>query len=105
MNFWVYVLRCSDDAYYTGHTDNLELRIAQHQSGTFAGYTSNRRPVTLMYAQEFPSREEALVAEMQIKGWSRKKKEALFRGDWTEVNRLSRGKHRHQRKSILPRSS
>ena len=73
MSFWVYVLRCSDMSYYTGHTDNLDMRVAQHQSGEWPGYTSNRLPVALMYSAEFVSREEALVVEMRIKGWSRKK--------------------------------
>ena len=95
--FWVYILRCADASYYTGHTDNLEYRIAQHRSGEVEGYTSTRIPVELVYTQEFTTREEALAAEFRIKGWSRKKKEALMRDDWAEVNRLSRGKHRHQR--------
>jgi len=95
--FWVYILRCADNSYYTGHTDNLEQRIGQHRSGTVEGYTSTRLPVALVHTQEFVTREEALAAELQIKGWSRKKKEALMRNDWGAVNRLSRGKHRHQR--------
>lgn len=97
MSFWIYVLRCSDASYYTGHTDNLDLRIAQHQSGEWPGYTSTRLPVELMYSAPVATREEALTAELRIKGWSRKKKEALFRENWAEINRLSRGKHRHQR--------
>ena len=95
--FWVYILRCSDDSYYTGHTDNLEQRIGKHQTGEIEGYTSTRLPVSLVYAQEFPTRSEALSAERQLKGWTRKKKEALMRSDWNELNRLSRGKHQHQR--------
>ena len=55
------------------------------------------KPLSLVYSCAFPSREEALQAERQIKGWSRKKKEAMLREDWAAVNRLSRGKHRHQR--------
>ena len=46
--FWVYILRCSDGSYYTGHTDNLESRIAQHQSGECEGYTATRLPVELV---------------------------------------------------------
>ena len=61
-------------------------------SGEIAGYTSTRRPLRLVFAQEFPSRVEALAAERQIKGWSRKKKEAMMRGDWKEVRRLAWGK-------------
>ena len=93
--FWVYILRCADRSYYTGHTDNLEQRIGQHQCGEGDGYTSTRRPVELAWAQECASREDALSAELQIKGWSRKKKEAMMRGDWAEVSRLARGKSVH----------
>ena len=82
---------------YTGHTDNLEQRIAQHQSGEFGGYTATRKPVELVFAQECATREETLGAEQQLKGWSRKKKEAMMQGNWAAVNQLSRGKHRHQR--------
>ena len=92
MSFWVYLLKCSDGSYYTGHTENLEKRIGEHQSGAYGGYTSTRLPVILAFAQDFPSREEALTSERQIKGWSRKKKEAMMRGDWDEVSRLARGK-------------
>jgi predicted GIY-YIG superfamily endonuclease len=92
MSFWVYVLQCSDGSYYTGHTDNLQHRIGLHQSGEVPGYTHSRRPVELAFSQECATREEALSAELQIKGWSRRKKEALFRGDWDEVVRLANTK-------------
>ena len=85
MVFWVYILRCFDGMYYTGHTDHLEKRVAQHQLGEIPGFTATRRPVVLAYSQEFATREEALAAELQIKPWSRKKKEALIRGDWTAL--------------------
>jgi predicted GIY-YIG superfamily endonuclease len=91
MSFWVYILKCTDGSYYTGHTDNLEKRIEEHQSGACGGYTLTRLPVELAFSQDFPTREEALTSERQIKGWSRKKKEAMIRGDWNEVSRLSRG--------------
>ena len=90
MTFWAYVLRCSDGSYYTGHTDELEARLAAHESGEFEGYTAKRRPVTLVWSQEFSTREEALSAERRIRGWSRAKKEALIRGDWEGVQLLSR---------------
>jgi putative endonuclease len=89
MSFWVYIVRCADNSYYTGHTDNLEKRIMEHQTGAIECYTSTRLPVTLVFAEEFPAREEALAHERQIKGWSRKKKEAMMRGDWDEVSRLA----------------
>lgn len=84
--FWGYVLKCSDGTCYTGHTDNLEMRFAQHRCGECGGYTAKRLPVTLVWSQEFFTREEALIAERQIKGWSRKKKEAMMHGDWNEVS-------------------
>lgn len=68
MSFYVYILKCADDSYYTGHTDNLEKRIAEHQTGTIEGYTSTRLPVKLVFSQEFPTRLEALASERQIKG-------------------------------------
>lgn len=89
--FWVYILRCADKSYYTGHTDNLENRIAQHHQGYFPTcYTYKRRPLELVFSQDFATREEALTSEQQIKGWSRKKKEAMIRDDWAEVSRLAK---------------
>ncbi|MGH7792576.1 MAG: GIY-YIG nuclease family protein, partial [Thermodesulfobacteriota bacterium] len=93
MSFWVYILRCADNSYYTGHTDNLEKRIAEHQAGEVEGYTSTRLPVVLVFSEEFPSREEAKACERRIKGWNRKKNEAMIRGDWAEIFRLLRKKH------------
>jgi putative endonuclease len=90
--FYIYILKCSDNSYYTGHTDSLEKRIAAHQSGLIEGYTKDKRPVKLEFRQEFTTREEAIRAEIQIKGWSRKKKEAMIRGDWKEVSRLAKNK-------------
>ena len=78
----MYILRCADRSYYTGHTDNLEERIAKHQVGEIEGYTSTRRPVRLLFSEEFSTRSEVLAVERRIKGWSRRKKEALIRGDW-----------------------
>jgi putative endonuclease len=91
MSFWVYILKCADGSYYTGHTDNLEKRLSEHCAGVCDGYTSKRLPVSLVFSQDFPTRIEALAGERQIKGWSRKKKEAMMRGDWAEVSRLSKG--------------
>jgi predicted GIY-YIG superfamily endonuclease len=89
VSFWVYILRCGDGSYYTGHTDNLEGRLAQHTAGAITTcYTFKRRPVELVFAQEFATREEALTSECRIKGWSRKKKEAMIRGNWGEVSQV-----------------
>jgi putative endonuclease len=86
---WVYILECADKSYYTGTTKDLKARIAQHQNGTIEGYTSTRRPVKLVYAQEFPLFVDAIRAERQIKGWSRAKKEALIRGDFELLHSLA----------------
>jgi tRNA/rRNA methyltransferase len=89
MSFWAYMLRCADGSYYVGHTDDLEARIGAHQSGLLKGYTQKRRPVRLVWSQEFAERDEAFRAERQIKGWSRAKKEALIRGDWDGLHLLA----------------
>jgi len=97
MDFWVYILQCADNSYYTGHTDNIEKRIAEHQRGEIPGcYTARRLPVTLVFSQVFSTREEALSSERQIKGWSRAKKAAMIHGDWQEVSRLARRRRRKQ---------
>jgi tRNA/rRNA methyltransferase len=90
LSFHAYMLRCADDSYYIGHTDNLEQRIGQHQLGAIEGYTQKRRPVTLIWSQDFPTRAEAIEAERQIKGWTRAKKQALANGDWDAVRELAR---------------
>ena len=95
MSFWIYILKCRDASYYTGHTDNIEMRIEQHKQRHFPDcYTASRLPVELVFTQPHTTREEALAAERQIKGWSRKKKEAMMRGDWQEVSRLAQNTHR-----------
>jgi predicted GIY-YIG superfamily endonuclease len=90
--FYVYILECSDGSYYTGHTDDLEARLSAHQTGTFGGYTSKRRPVELVYHETFGTRDEAFDAERRIKGWRREKKEALINQDWDLLIKLSNQK-------------
>jgi predicted GIY-YIG superfamily endonuclease len=92
--FHCYILKCADDSYYVGHTDDMEKRFAQHQSGTFPGYTYKRRPVELFWNEAFQTRVDAKTAEKQIKGWSRAKKEALARGDWAVVSELAKCRSR-----------
>ena len=90
MDFYAYLLRCSNGKYYAGHTDNLEVRLAQHQSGAMGGWTSKYRPVQLVWSDCFPDRDQAFAAERQLKGWSQAKKEALIRGDWDAVRALAK---------------
>jgi predicted GIY-YIG superfamily endonuclease len=92
MSFWAYMLHCRGGYFYTGHTQELEARIAQHTFGEVPGFASHHMPVELVWSQEFPSRYEALAAERRIKGWSRAKKLALIRGDWPQISALSKSK-------------
>ena len=94
MAFFAYILLCADGSYYTGHTEDLECRVADHQAGRFGGYTLKRRPVRLEWSQEFVTRYEALSAERQIKGWSRAKKRALIAGDWDRLSNLARNRQK-----------
>ena len=66
--------------------------MAQHQSGALGGYTAKRLPVTLVWSDTFPTRDEAFAAERRIKGWSRAKKEALVAGDWERISELARNR-------------
>ena len=92
MTFWAYMLHCNGGKFYTGQTDDLDRRIAQHQFGAIAGFTADHSPVTLVWSQSFGTRVEALEAERRIKGWSRAKKMALIRGDWDSISALARSK-------------
>lgn len=89
MTFWTYILRCADQSYFTGHTDDLEACIAQHHDGTLPGYTHTRRPVELVWSQDFPTLEQAIAAQRQVKNWSRVRKEALIGGDPDTVSQLT----------------
>ncbi|HEY8593400.1 MAG TPA: GIY-YIG nuclease family protein [Sphingomicrobium sp.] len=90
MQFWVYLLRCADGSYYTGQTDNLEARLAQHEQGLCCDWTRRRRPVELVWCEAAPTRDEALAFERRVKGWTRAKKEALIASDWDRISWLAR---------------
>jgi putative endonuclease len=92
MFVFVYMLRCSDGSYYVGSTrgESVEKRFGEHQNGTYPGYTSRRRPVTLVWSEQFDSITDAVLTERRLKGWSRAKKEALIRNDWDAVRALAR---------------
>jgi len=67
--FWVYILRCNDSSYYTGHTDNLEARLHNHHYRVFPNcYTATRLPVELLYTAQFTSRMEASITSRKTKG-------------------------------------
>ena len=87
---WVYILRCNDGSYYTGHTANLEKRLAEHQVGEGGEWTKRRLPVELVFSQEMPDQDSAFSAERQIKGWSRAKKDALIAENWDMLRFLAK---------------
>ena len=92
MNYYVYMLLCADGSYYVGVTNDLELRVAQHEAGWDPrSYTHERRPLQLVYSSDFQRIEQAIAWEKQIKGWSRAKKAALVSGDWERIKMLARG--------------
>ena len=90
--YFVYIVQCSDGFYYTGVTNDLERRVNEHNSGQHEGFTSKRLPVRLVFSQDFQSANEAIQAEKKIKGWSRKKKEALIEGDFEKLKILAKAK-------------
>jgi len=88
--FHVYILRCRDDSLYIGYTANIEARLKAHNMGLGAAHTYKRLPVELVYSEAQPTRLAAIRRERQLKGWSRKKKEALIRGDLDRLRSLSK---------------
>lgn len=92
--FYVYILKCSDGSYYTGVTNNLERRLAEHKEGQNKScYTYKRRPVELVFCEDFINPNHAIDFEKQIKGWSRKKKEALIGNDFEKLKDLAKCKN------------
>ena len=93
-NYYVYILLCSDNSYYTGVTNDLETRFLYHQNGhNPESYTYNRRPVEIVFYSEFNDVNQAIAFEKQVKGWSRKKKEAIINNEWEKLPNLSKGKN------------
>ena len=89
--YYVYILKCSDGSYYTGVTNNVDKRLQEHNSdNSVTSYTFRRRPVQLVYSQQFNDIMQAIELEKQIKGWSRRKKEALINEDWEKLKLYSK---------------
>ena len=80
---YTYILRLSNNQYYVGTTVNLQHRVKEHNSGIDI-FTRKHLPVTLVYFEEYPTEEQAVAREKQLKGWSRVKKEKLISGEWTK---------------------
>jgi predicted GIY-YIG superfamily endonuclease len=93
------MLRCADDSFYVGLTSDLPRRITEHELGVERNaYTYSRRPVQLVWSQEFGSHEEAFVCEKQIKGWSRAKKIALIEKNWMKIHEIVRDERNRREK-------
>ena len=80
MGWYVYILRCSDDSLYTGVTNDLDSRLATHNSGKGAKYTASRLPVSMVYKEPVGSKRAALKRELQIKRLAKAEKQALIHG-------------------------
>jgi putative endonuclease len=90
---YVYILECADKSFYTGVTNNAEKRLVEHNTGIDRNsYTYIRRPVKLVFCETFADALQAIHFEKQIKGWSRKKKEALIAGKLHLLPELSKSK-------------
>ena len=89
---WMYIVECTDGSYYTGSTDDLEGRLWQHNETEFgAKHTRRRRPVKLVYSEEYGNIAEAYAREREVHGWSRAKKIALIERRFGDLPQLSRG--------------
>ena len=87
---YVYIVKCADDSYYTGITNNIEKRLMEHQIGIDkSSYTFSRKPVELVFCQPFDNIISAIEQEKRIKRWTRKKKEALIEGNWEKLRELA----------------
>jgi predicted GIY-YIG superfamily endonuclease len=89
-SFFVYIVRCSDDSFYVGHTSNVEDRINLHNEGRGAVWTACRRPVVLVYQEKCLSEERAVARERQLKRWTHAKKLSLINGDLGRLKSLAK---------------
>ena len=88
--FFTYIVECSDKSYYTGITNDIDRRIEEHNEGeSQSAFTYKRRPVKLVFVEQFLQPEPAIEFEKQIKGWSRKKKESLIAENWDKIKELA----------------
>jgi putative endonuclease len=86
---YVYIIKCADNSYYTGVTNDPERRLAEHQQGIGSQYTKTRRPLELVWVSEEMHILTAIENEKKVKGWRREKKEALINGYWDKLPELS----------------
>ena len=77
--WYVYILRCNDGSFYTGSSNNVNNRLRQHNKGKASKYTKSRRPVALLYIEQFTTKAEALRREIEIKDFSTVNKKRLIK--------------------------
>lgn len=77
--WFVYTLLCDDGSLYTGSSNNPHKRLLNHKDGKGERYTKLHKPVEILYIEELPDKSAALKRELQIKGWTRLKKEKLIK--------------------------
>tara|TARA_R110002051_G_scaffold143507_6_gene216494 strand:- start:1808 stop:2125 length:318 start_codon:yes stop_codon:yes gene_type:complete len=88
--YYVYILKCSDGLTYTGITNDISRRLEEHQKGlNKSSFTFKRRPVELIFYQEFNDVKQAIYFEKKIKKWSAKKKYALANGNFDLIQILA----------------
>jgi predicted GIY-YIG superfamily endonuclease len=100
--WYVYMLICADNSYYVGRTDDLDARLCRHNQCRGSKWTARRLPVKLAYYETFPSELEACRREIQLKKWSRVKKQALISGNTESLKNLSLS--HHYTKSVVPKT-
>lgn len=90
---FVYILKCKDGFYYVGITNDLCRRVDEHNQGLDKKcFTFSRRPVELLWSQAYSDYMQCIRVEKQLKGWSRKKKEALIEGDMDRLQELAKSR-------------
>ena len=88
--YYVYILECKDASFYVGVTSDMDRRLNEHNAGKYPdAYTHSRRPVKLVFCQDFLGPNQAIEFEKKIKKWSRAKKQALIDGDFNKLQNLS----------------
>jgi predicted GIY-YIG superfamily endonuclease len=101
MRGYMYILLCANGLYYTGSTNDLGIRLQQHNNGEGANFTKKYLPVKLVYYEEFDRIDEAFFREKQVQGWSRKKKEALINRKKDDLHELSECKNDTHSKNAI----
>ena len=86
--WFMYILECQDGSFYTGVTNDIQRRFQEHKSGKGGHYTKSFGVNALIYQESYPTKSEALRREIQIKGWTRRKKLALIHGQIELLKKL-----------------